>query len=136
MPFTETVTVSRDAVGAADHTSSNPPLAVVSPEGDYVTIKWGDAPATIVQNFRKTLQTGYKVSGFNGILLFVPEDILGASPGRLFLSMKVWSDADDREIILTINNGATSGDLAADVVLGRLYFLQPLDSRKIIYTFS
>lgn len=136
MPFTETVTISRDAAGAADHTSSNPPLAIVNPQGDFVQITWGDAAATITQNFRETMQTGYKVSGFNGILLFVPEDVLGASPGRLHLSMQVWSDASDREIILTVNNGGAAGDIAADVLLGRLYFLQPLDSRKIIYTFS
>ena len=136
MPFTETVTISRDAVGAADHTSNNPPLAVIDPQGDFVQLTWGDTLATILQNFRQTLQTGYKVSGFKGILLFVPEDVLGASAAQLHLSMQVWSDASDREIILTINNGGAGANLVADVLLGRLYFLQPLDNRKIIYTFS
>lgn len=136
MPFTETVTISRDGTGSANHTSNNPPLAVIDPQGDFVQITWGDTLATIVQNFRQTLQTKYKVSGFNGILLFVPEDVLGASPSRLHLSMQVWSDVSDRDIILTINNGGAGGDLAADAPLGRLYFLQPLDNRKIIYTFS
>lgn len=136
MPFTETVTISRDAVGVATHTSNNPPAAVVHANGDFAEIWWGDTLAAITQNFHDTLQTGYKVSGHNGILLYMPEDDLGASASTVHLAAHVWSDSGDKEIILSIHNGGATGNLAADVLLGRLYFLQPLDNRKIIYTFS
>lgn len=136
MPYTESITITRTAVGAATHTSSNPPLPVFSPDG-YVDIVWGDSAAAITQNFKDTLQTGYTVSGFKGILLFIPEDVLSASTSSyVYMSARLWTETSSPvEIILSINNGGATGNLAASEPLGRLYFLQPLTYNKLNLTF-
>lgn len=136
MPFTESISIDRTASGSATHTSTNPPLPVVSPDG-YVSITWGDSDAEITQNFKDTLQTKYSVSGFNGYMLFIPEDQLDSSSAYIYLSMMLWPESSSAtEVILSINNGGATGNLAASEPLGRLYFLQPMTYNKIQYTFS
>ena len=138
MPFTETISITRTAVGSATHTSSNPPLPVASADG-YVSIVWGDSAETITQNFKDSLQTGFAVSGFKGFMLFIPDDLLTSTSGYVYLSMKLFTQPDPEvpvEVILSINNGGASGTLGANEPLGRLYFLQPLTYDKLQMTFS
>lgn len=136
MTYIDTITVTRDGVGAADYTSNNPTLRALN-SVEAMSIEWGDTAASAIPaDSYSTFQTLFKIIVPTGMVaMYVPNKNINDDALRFHHNS--WGAGTHSIILSAVNVSNAAGALIAGENLGYIYFVKTiLDTRKIKLSFS